>query len=243
MMFDKPQTGPAIEVSGLTKRFGSTTAVDDLSFTVPFGAITGFVGGNGSGKTTTMRAILGLTRPTAGTTEVAGRPLAEHAEPRRIIGAQVDRVGAHRGLSGRRHLELLAAAAGFAPAAVDRALDEVGLGDAADRKTKSYSTGMTRRLALAAALLGDAPILLLDEPSNGLDPEGIRWLRTLLRAKADDGAAVFVSTHQLAELAAIVDHLVVLDDGRLAAAGPAPELLNSAGVDSIEDLLLARSDA
>ncbi|MCP3933794.1 MAG: ATP-binding cassette domain-containing protein [Actinomycetia bacterium] len=230
--------GPAIETIALTKHFGSVVAVDNLSFTVPHGAVTGFVGGNGSGKTTTIRTLLGLTIPTAGQALVAGRPLADHKNPRSVVGAVLNRTGAHPGVSGRRHLALIATATGLPPERCDEVLELVGLADAADRKVGTYSTGMSQRLALATALLAEPEMLVLDEPSNGLDPAGIRWLRELLRARADAGAAVLVSTHQLAELATVVDHLIVLDAGRLIAAGPAPEVLNAAGAGSIEDLLL-----
>lgn len=229
---------PAIEALGLTKHFGDLVAVDDLSFAVPYGAVTGFVGGNGSGKTTTMRMLLGLTLPTAGEALVAGRPLADHDEPRLVVGAALDRLGAHPGLSGRRHLALVATATGLEPERIDEALALVDLADAADRRVATYSTGMRQRLSLATALLAEPGILVLDEPSNGLDPAGIRWLRQLLRARADAGAAVFVSTHQLAELSSLVDHLVVLDRGRLLAGGPAGDVLRTAGAGSIEELLL-----
>ncbi len=230
---------PAIEARRLSKHFGDLAAVDGLSFTVPYGAVTGFIGGNGSGKTTTMRMLLGLTVPTSGDALIAGRRMSELKSPRELVGAAVDRLGADPGLSGRLHLELVAIAADMPLDDVDLVLSTVGLSDAADRKVRAYSTGMRQRLALAAALLGDPRILVLDEPSNGLDPAGIRWLRDLLRARADSGAAVFVSTHQLAELEAVVDHLVVLDQGRLAVSGPTDDLLGAGGVDSIEELLLS----
>lgn len=231
---------PALEVVDLTKRFGETCAVDSLSFSVRPGRVTGFVGGNGAGKTTTMRMIVGLTTPTRGVVRIDGRPLAEHVETRRAIGAQLDQLGAHPGLTGRHHLNLLAKTSGVDPTRVDELLAEVGLTDAADRRVRAYSTGMGRRLSLAGALLINAPVLLLDEPSTGLDPAGIRWLRTLLRDRADAGTAVFVSTHQLAELGAIVDDLIVVDQGRLVAAGPVEQLLSDTSAASIEELLLSR---
>ena len=233
------QASPAIEARQLTKRFGDVLAVDRLSFSVPYGAVTGFIGGNGSGKTTTMRMLLGLTVPSGGRGLVAGRRLRDIESPRRLVGAVVDRLGADPGISGRRHLSLIATSADLSPNRIEEVLDTVGLTDAAHRRVKTYSTGMRQRLALAAALLGRPEILVLDEPSNGLDPAGIRWLRELLRSRADAGAAVFVSTHQLAELEAVVDHLVVLDRGRMIAAGPSVELLGVSGASSIEDLLLA----
>jgi ABC-2 type transport system ATP-binding protein len=228
----------AVEAHELTKRFGDRTVVDRLSFVVPWGAVTGFVGGNGSGKTTTIRTLLGLTIPTEGTSGIAGKPMVEHDEPRHVVGAALDRLGALPGMTGHQHLTMLSTAAGLAQGRVDGSLDRVDLADAADRRIRTYSTGMRQRLALAAALLGEPPILLLDEPSNGLDPAGIRWLRDLLRAHAASGGAVFVSTHHLAELASIVDHLVVIDAGRLLANGPTDRVLETAGTDSIEDLLL-----
>lgn len=229
---------PALEARGLTKRFGDLTAVDDLSFTVPYGAVTGFVGGNGSGKTTTMRLLLHLAAPDEGVALVAGLPLVQWLEPRQVVGAALDRLGAHPGVSGRRHLALIATAAGLPEGRVAEVLDLVGLTDAADRRLGTYSTGMRQRLALATALLSDPSILVLDEPSSGLDPAGIHWLRELLRARADAGAAVFVATHQLAELTAVVDHVVAIDRGRLLANGPTRGVLAAAGVDSIEKLLL-----
>lgn len=231
--------GPALEVRGLSKRFGSVTALSDVSFAVPYGAVTGFIGGNGSGKTTTIRTLLGLTVPTAGEAYVAGRPIAEHLEPHLVVGASLDRIGAHPGLSGRRHLALLATAAHLPSERTDEVLELVGLEGAADRKVKTYSTGMRQRLALAAALLSDAQILVLDEPSTGLDPLGIRWLRELLRTRADDGCAVFVSTHHVADLETVVDSLVALDHGMLVAAGPVDKVLRDARVDSLEELLFA----
>ncbi|MGQ0832056.1 MAG: ABC transporter ATP-binding protein [Microthrixaceae bacterium] len=230
---------PAIEARGLSKRFGDLLAVDRLSFTVPYGAVTGFVGGNGSGKTTTMRLLLGLSIPDEGDALVAGRRLVEWPEPRQVVGAALDRLGAHPGVSGRRHLRLVSTAAGLSEHGIDEALARVGLTDAADRRVGTYSTGMRQRLALATALLSHPSILVLDEPSSGLDPAGIRWLRELLRARADGGTAVFLATHQLAELATVVDHLVVIDRGRLVANGPTHGVLGAAGVDSIEELLLS----
>lgn len=231
--------GQALEIRHLTKRFGARTAVDSISFRVSYGSVTGFVGGNGSGKTTTMRMLLGLTVPTAGSTLVAGRPLAELPEPRRILGATLDRTAAHPGLTGRQHLTQLATAAGLPRRRAAELLDRTGLTDAADQRTRTYSTGMRQRLALAGALLGEPSILVLDEPSSGLDPAGIHWLRTLLRTHADAGGAVLVSTHQLAELARVVDDLVVIDRGRLVTAGPAASVLGEAGAASIEELVLA----
>jgi ABC-2 type transport system ATP-binding protein len=225
-----------IAVERLTKRYGATTAVDDLSFTVPAGSVTGFIGPNGAGKSTTLRALLGLTRPTAGRATFDGVPYAELADPARTVGAVLENDPFHPGRSGRDHLRVLAAAAGVAPARVDEVLGLVGLADAARRRAGGYSLGMRRRLALAAALLGDPGVLLLDEPANGLDPWGMRWLRDLLRAHADRGATVLVSSHVLAEVALIADRVVVVDRGRLLAAGPVGEL--TARGQTLEDLFV-----
>ncbi len=214
----------AIEVRNLTKRFGDFVAVDDVSFDVPWGAVTGFVGANGSGKTTTMRTMLGLAPPTSGYAHFGGQPYDALEAPRTLIGSVLDRIGAHPSHSARRHLMMIARGAGLPEARVDDALEEVGLLDVADLALRKYSMGMTQRCALAAALLGDPSILVLDEPANGLDPAGIRWLRTKTRGWADEGRAVFVSSHQLAELAAVIDHLVVVHQGRLVHQGPAAEL-------------------
>lgn len=214
----------AITVRGLTKDFGSFRALDDVSFDVPKGAVTGFVGANGSGKTTTMRAMLGLAPPTSGWAKFGEQTYTELAEPRREVGAVVDRIGAHPGHTARQHLRMIAIAAQLPMDRVDASLEEVGLADVADKPLRKYSMGMTQRCALAAALLGSPKTLVLDEPANGLDPSGIRWLRSKTRSWADDGKAVLISTHQLAELAAVVDHLVVLHEGRLVYEGAATEL-------------------
>ena len=233
----------AISCVGLTKRFGDTLAVSDLSFGVPFGAITGFIGANGSGKTTTMRMITGLVRPTTGSVTIGGVPYGRIARPRQTMGAALDRIGAHPGHSARLHLQTIARAAEIAPERVDQVLDAVELTADAHRPIGTYSTGMTQRCALAAALLGDPTILLLDEPANGLDPGGIRWLRTFLRKQADAGVAVLVSSHQLAELGAMVDHVVMLHKGRLVMNGPTRELFRITGTDDLEDAFLALTDS
>ncbi len=223
----------SIVVDGLTKDFGGFRAVDAVSFEIPSGQVTGLVGANGSGKTTTMRAMLGLVPPTAGGATFDGRPYGQHEQPRSVVGAVVDRIGAHPAHSARRHLSLIATSAGLEPDRVEGALDEVGLLDVADKPIGRYSTGMTQRCALAVALLGTPDNLMLDEPANGLDPVGIRWLRGRLRRWADDGRAVMVSSHQLAELSTVVDRLVVLRLGSVVFAGPADEL--RAGSRSLED--------
>lgn len=233
---------PAIVVEKLTKDFGAFRALDEVSFEVPVGAVTGFIGANGSGKTTTMRALLGLTPPTAGAAYFGDRTYRELRHPRRVVGAVVDRIGAHPSHSARAHLTMIAVAAGLPLHRVDETLDEVGLLDVADKALRTYSMGMTQRCALAAAMLGSPSTFVLDEPANGLDPAGIRWLRTTIRSWADDGKAVLISTHQLAELAAVVDHLVVLHEGRVVYHGPAATLtgagqtLETAVFDLVADL-------
>ncbi len=202
-------------IDHLTKRFGGTLAVDDLTFTVRPGVVTGFLGPNGSGKSTTMRALLGLLSPTAGTATFDGQTYAELTDPALHVGAVLDANAFHPGRSGRDHLRILAASAGLPRTRVDEVLEVVGLADAADRRAGGYSLGMGQRLGLAAALLGDPEVLILDEPANGLDPQGVRWLRDLLRHHAVRGATVLVSSHLLAELALIADELVVIREGRL----------------------------
>ncbi len=204
-----------IEVERLTKRFGSTLAVEDLSFSVAPGTITGFLGPNGAGKSTTLRSILGLVHPNAGTTAVLGKPYRELERPLERVGAVLETFDAHPGRSGRNHLRVLAAAAALPRSRVDEVLALVELTEAARRRVKGYSLGMRQRLGLAAALLGDPEVLVLDEPSNGLDPQGIRWLRDLLRSFARDGRTVLVSSHVLAEVAQTVDEVVIIHRGRL----------------------------
>jgi ABC-2 type transport system ATP-binding protein len=214
----------AIETVGLTKRYGSVTAVDDLSFSVRDGAVTGFLGPNGAGKTTTLRMILALARPSAGHATVLGRPYAQLDEPARTVGANLEIAGAHPGRSGRDHLRALAAMAGLPRSRVDEVLRLVELDDAANRRAGKYSLGMRQRLGLAATLLGDPRVLILDEPANGLDPQGIRWLRDFLRGMAAEGRTVLVSSHVLAEVAQTVDDVVVIHRGRLVDQGPVGRL-------------------
>ena len=204
-----------ITVDRLTKRFGSTLAVDDLSFSVPSGTITGFLGPNGAGKSTTMRAVLGLVHPTSGSTAVLGRPYRELDNPVRRVGALLETFDAHPGRSGRNHLRVLAVAGGIPRARVDDVLDMVDMGGAARRRVKGYSLGMRQRLGLAAALLGDPEVLVLDEPANGLDPQGIRWLRDFLRSLASEGRTILISSHVLSEVAQTVDDVVIIHRGRL----------------------------
>ena len=214
----------AIEAVGLTKRYKSVTAVDDLSFRVREGAVTGFLGPNGAGKTTTLRMVLGLARPSEGTATIQGRRYVELDEPARTVGANLEVAGAHPGRSGRSHLRALAAMAGLPPSRVDEVLRLVELESAADRRAGKYSLGMRQRLGLAATLLGDPRVLVLDEPANGLDPQGIRWLRDFLRAMAAEGRTVLVSSHVLAEVAQTVDDVVVIHRGRLVQQGPVQSL-------------------
>jgi ABC-2 type transport system ATP-binding protein len=204
-----------IEVESITKRFGSTLAVDDLSFVVRPGTVTGFLGPNGAGKSTTLRAILGLVHPDRGATRVLGRPYRDLERPLHQVGAVLETFDAHPGRSGRNHLRVLAAAAGLPRSRVDEVLDLVDLTGAGRRRAKGYSLGMRQRLGLAAGLLGDPGVLVLDEPANGLDPQGIRWLRDLLRSLAAEGRTVLVSSHVLAEVAQTVDDVVIIHHGKL----------------------------
>ena len=220
----------AISVQGLTKRFGGVLAVDDLSFDVQPGTITGFVGPNGAGKTTTLRILLGLVRPTAGTALVNGVRYARLDRPAHHVGAVLEASGFHPGRTARDHLRVLALASGIPAARVDTVLAEVDLAAAARRRVGGFSLGMRQRLGLAAALLGDPGILVLDEPTNGLDPAGVHWLRTFLRTRVDGGYTVLVSSHLLAELALSADSVVIVKEGRLVAQGPVAELTGGATV-------------
>jgi ABC-2 type transport system ATP-binding protein len=226
-----------ITIEGLTKRFGPVTAVEDLSFTVPAGSVTGFLGPNGAGKTTTLRMLLGLVRPDAGRAVIDGVPYAELAQPARTVGAVLEAAGAHPARTARDHLRIHAASIGVDRGRVAEVLDLVELDDAARRRAGGFSLGMRQRLSLATALLGDPRVLVLDEPANGLDPAGVRWLRDLLRRLADEGRAVLVSSHQLAEVALTVDRVVIVDHGRLVRAAPLAELAELGG--SLEDVFLA----
>jgi ABC-2 type transport system ATP-binding protein len=206
-----------IEARGLTKRYGRTLAVDDLNFTVRPGLVTGFLGPNGAGKTTTMRLILGLDQPTAGTATIGGRPHRQAASPMREVGALIDARAAHGGRSARNHLLCLAQTNGISPRRVAEVLDTVGLSDVAGKRSKGFSLGMSQRLGIAAALLGDPQVLMFDEPANGLDPEGISWIRGLMRSLAAEGRVVFVSSHLMSETESTADHLIVVGRGRLIA--------------------------
>ncbi|MFE3106266.1 ABC transporter ATP-binding protein [Kitasatospora indigofera] len=218
-----------IEVQGLSKSYGQTLAVDDLSFGVRPGVVTGFLGPNGAGKTTSMRMILGLDRPTAGRALIGGRPYAELPDPLRQVGALLDAHAVHGGRTARGHLRWLAHSNGLPDARVDAVLAQVGLAEVARKRIKGFSLGMRQRLGVAGALLGDPPVLLLDEPVNGLDPEGIRWIRTLLRGLAAEGRAVLVSSHLMTEMALTADHLVVIGRGRLLADASTAEFIDRHG--------------
>jgi ABC-2 type transport system ATP-binding protein len=204
-----------ITIEGLTKRFGEVVAVDDLSFEVDQGTVVGFLGPNGAGKTTTLRMLLGLVAPTAGSARIDGKPYRELADPVRHVGAVLEASGFHPGRSARNHLRVVATAAGLPLARADAVLDQVGLTTAARRRVGGFSLGMRQRLGLATALLGDPQVLILDEPANGLDPEGVHWLRSFLRELADQGRTVLVSSHVLAEVAQTVDQVVIIARGRL----------------------------
>jgi ABC-2 type transport system ATP-binding protein len=215
-----PVHAASIEVKGLTKRFGAVTAVDDLSFTVEPGRITGFLGPNGAGKTTTLRILLDLAGPTSGSCTIGGRRYRDIPDPSRHVGAVLEATNFHPSRRARAHLQMMAIEAGVASPRIDAVLALVGLTADAKRKVGGYSLGMRQRLQLAGALLGDPSVLILDEPSNGLDPQGIAWLRDLLRHLAADGRTILVSSHLLAEMAQTVDDVVIVSRGRLRAQGP-----------------------
>jgi ABC-2 type transport system ATP-binding protein len=219
----------AIEIRHLTKRFGAATAVSDLSFDVQPGGVTGFLGPNGAGKTSTLRVLLGLMAPTSGTATINGRPYGQLEHPLREVGAVLESASFHPGRTARAHLRLQALAAGAARERAGAVLDRVGLGGSAERRVGGFSLGMRQRLGLATALIGDPGVLILDEPANGLDPEGVRWLRDLLRDMAGEGRTVLVSSHVLAEVAHSVDRVVIIDHGSLVADAPIEELISGRG--------------
>jgi ABC-2 type transport system ATP-binding protein len=214
-----------IEVRGITKRYGGTVAVDDLSFDVKPGQVTGFLGPNGSGKSTTMRMMMGLDRPDAGRTTVNGVPYGRLGWPLREVGALLEAKAIHPGRSAQNHLLALAQTNDIPRSRVDEVLDVVGLTSVAHRRAGTFSLGMGQRLGIAAALLGDPSVLLFDEPINGLDPEGIRWVRNLLKGLGREGRTVFVSSHLMSEMALTADHLVVIGRGRLIAEMPVSEFI------------------
>ena len=218
-----------IEVRGLTKQYGAVRAVDDLTFDVQPGKVTGFLGPNGAGKSTTMRMVLGLDRPSAGSALVAGRPFPRLAEPLRTAGALLDAQAVHPGRSGRDHLRVAARANGIPLRRVDEVVDQVGLGPASRRRVKGYSLGMRQRLGIATALLGDPAVLLFDEPMNGLDLDGVRWIRRLVRQLADEGRTVLLSSHLMSEMEQTADHLVIIGRGRLIADASMAEVMRGEG--------------
>ena len=213
-----------LSINSLTKRFGRVLAVEDLTFDAPPGMITGFLGPNGAGKTTTLRSLVGLVRPTSGSALIDGRRYQDLAQPRRVVGAVLESGSSRPGRSGRDHLRVLASTTAIGDARVDEVLELVGLTDAADRRVSDYSLGMRQRIGLAGALLGDPEVLILDEPANGLDPEGIAWLRSLLQGLAAEGRSVLISSHLLSEVAQTVDRVVIVDHGKLRFAGSLDEL-------------------
>jgi ABC-2 type transport system ATP-binding protein len=218
-----------IVVAGLSKTFGVVRAVDNLSFTVEPGSVTGFLGPNGAGKTTTLRMLLGLVTPTSGAATIGGVPYGQIPHPMRTVGAVLEASSFHPGRTARNHLRVYAAASGIPDHRVDEVLTQVGLADAGRRKVRGYSLGMRQRLGLAFALLGNPQVLLLDEPANGLDPEGIRWLRGFLRTLATEGRTVLVSSHLLTEMQQTADRVVILSQGRLVREGSMEELERGAG--------------
>jgi ABC-2 type transport system ATP-binding protein len=232
-----------IEARGLRKRYGSTVAVDGLSFTVSPGQVTGFVGPNGAGKSTTMRMILGLDAPNEGTALVGGRPYRTLRRPLHQVGALLDAAAIHPGRRGRDHLLWMAHSHGIPTRRVDQVIELVGLTPAARRRAGGYSLGMRQRLGIAGALLGDPPVLMFDEPVNGLDPEGIQWIRGFLRSLAGQGRAVLVSSHLMSELEDSADHLVVIGRGRLIADTSVRELLATASGDRVRLRTSQRPDA
>lgn len=217
----------SIDVHDLTKVYGPRRAVDRLTFSVRAGRVTGFLGPNGAGKSSTLRLVLGLDRPTSGTARIGGQAYPTLREPLRHVGALLDAQAAHGSRTGRDHLRALAASNRIPVRRADEVLAETGLAPAARRRVKTYSLGMRQRLGIAAALLGDPAVVLLDEPSNGLDPEGIVWLRGLLRRLAAEGRTVFVSSHLMNETASLADHLVVLGRGRLLADTPMRDFIDA----------------
>ena len=214
-----------VEIRDLSKRFGAVAAVNHLSFDIEPGRVTGFLGPNGAGKSTTLRALLGLVQPSSGSATFGGLRYDELDEPSASVGAVLEDASFHPGRSARNHLRVLAITGNHPPHRVEEVLSAVELSDAADRRVKGYSMGMRQRLAIAAALLGDPQVLILDEPNNGLDPPGIIWLRGLMREQAADGRTVLISSHVLAEVAQSVDDVVVIADGELRAHGPLEQVL------------------
>ncbi len=227
-----------ISAENLRKSYGSTVAVDGISFTARPGKVTGFLGPNGAGKSTTMRMALGLDHPSGGSITVNGRPYAAHRAPLREVGAVLDAGATHPGRTGRQHLSVLAATHGIPRSRVDDVIGLTGLQHAANKRIKGYSLGMNQRLGIAAAMLGDPATLIFDEPVNGLDPEGVRWVRQLARRLAGEGRTVFVSSHLMSEMAQTADHLVILGRGSIVADEPIQDLIEAGG----ESRVLVRSE-
>ncbi len=230
------QSESVITVGKLTKRYGPETAVDGLSFSVQAGKVTGFLGPNGAGKTTTMKSMLGLVEPTSGAATIKGQSYGELSKPTKVVGALVEENTFHPGRTGRAHLRILATAAGLPASRIDEVLKLVDLEKAANRKVKGYSMGMKQRLSLAAALLGDPNILILDEPANGLDPQGIHWLREFLKNFASGGRTVFISSHVLSEVAQIAEEIIVIDKGQLVTQQPLNQLVKPG--DNLEEVFI-----
>jgi ABC-2 type transport system ATP-binding protein len=223
-----------IEARNLTKHYGERVAVDDLSFSVRPGLVTGFLGPNGSGKSTTMRMILGLDAPTSGTVTVNGRPYADHPGPLREVGALLEARAIHTGRTAANHLRAMAATTGISRRRVDEVIDLAGLRDVADKRAGTFSLGMGQRLGIASALLGDPHTVILDEPVNGLDPEGVRWIRNLLRGLADEGRTVLLSSHLMSEMALTADHLIVVGRGKLIRDMPVDAFIESASSTAVK---------
>jgi ABC-2 type transport system ATP-binding protein len=223
-----------IEATGLTKRYGSTLAVDDLTFRVADGRVTGFLGPNGAGKSTTMRLIVGLDAASAGRVTVNGVAVRDRHFPLHEVGALLEAKAIHPSRSARNHLRWLAQSNGISPSRVDEVLEQVGLTSVARKRAGTFSLGMSQRLGIAAALLGDPEVLLLDEPVNGLDPEGIQWVRRLLRSLASEGRTVFVSSHLMSEMALTADHLIVIGKGRLIADASVEEVIAQASANHVK---------
>jgi ABC-2 type transport system ATP-binding protein len=231
-----------ISVTSLTKRYGRVAAVDGVTFTCQPGTVTGFLGRNGAGKSTTLRMIAGLTRPDAGRATIAGKPFAQLANPARTVGTLLDAAAFHDGRSAREALRIACTVTGVPKTRAEELLDAVGLTADAGRRVGGYSLGMRQRLGLAHALVGEPAALILDEPANGLDPEGIAWIRSLLRAFAGRGGTVLLSSHLLAEVHAVADHLVIIDRGRVVASGTQDSLLAGTGL-TLEELFLSLTTA
>ncbi len=222
-----------IKAEGLTKRYGDKIAVDGLTFTVKPGVVTGFLGPNGAGKSTTMRMIMGLDSPTSGSVTVNGKPFAEHARPMAEVGALLEAKAVHTGRSARNHLLAMAATAGISAQRVDEVIGMVGLGDVAGRRAGAFSLGMGQRLGIASALLADPQTLILDEPVNGLDPDGVRWIRNLLKQLAGEGRTVFLSSHLMSEMALTADHIILVGKGRLLRDQSMAQFIAGASADLV----------